>query len=307
MSTVPERQSPGGIGDAAGAMRRFACTQCGACCNRSPEVELSEAAGLADVFVFRLMFRIYRLPRTFAGSSASPGAGARSAEAFYQKKRLLARCAARRSSVKTGQGRDAVEYLQYLTLSALTLDSGLLACSALRGRRCGIHERRPLSCRTVPFHYSRVEAVAGADLDAFVARPGHRCDSSAGAALVIEGGRIVDRDYRAARTAALALVEQDRKWQQAIVRQMRSGARNGLLPGLRDVEANAVHGATTTSMSVAWRIAVEEGLIGPEDCRRLIAAQATVIDRELAGASGAVAARETLVEMRREYRQLLRA
>ena len=45
------------------AERRFACTQCGQCCNRPPEVELGEAAALADVFVLRLLMRIYSLPR----------------------------------------------------------------------------------------------------------------------------------------------------------------------------------------------------------------------------------------------------
>jgi hypothetical protein len=40
---------------------RFACTSCGQCCNRSPEVELSETLDLADAFVFRLMFRPYEL------------------------------------------------------------------------------------------------------------------------------------------------------------------------------------------------------------------------------------------------------
>ena len=43
--------------------RRFSCTQCGKCCNRSPEVQLSEAAALADVFAFSLMFRLYSLPQ----------------------------------------------------------------------------------------------------------------------------------------------------------------------------------------------------------------------------------------------------
>ena len=65
-----------------GDVRRFACTQCGACCNRSPEVELSEAAALADLFVFRLMFRIYERPRAFAGYLACGRSG--SAEAFHE-------------------------------------------------------------------------------------------------------------------------------------------------------------------------------------------------------------------------------
>ena len=41
--------------------RHFACTQCGKCCDRAPEVELGEAAALADVFVWQLLFRLYSL------------------------------------------------------------------------------------------------------------------------------------------------------------------------------------------------------------------------------------------------------
>ena len=69
--------------------RRFACTQCGKCCNRSPEVELSEAAALADVFVFRLMFRLYFLPRRLGDYLRTAGGPAATAEVFYQRKRLL--------------------------------------------------------------------------------------------------------------------------------------------------------------------------------------------------------------------------
>ena len=42
--------------------RHFACTACGKCCTRGPEMELSEATRLADVFITRLMFKLHRLP-----------------------------------------------------------------------------------------------------------------------------------------------------------------------------------------------------------------------------------------------------
>jgi Fe-S-cluster containining protein len=281
--------------------RRFACTSCGACCDRSPEVQLSEAAALADVFVFRLMFRLYALPRTLAGYRASRSEGAESAEAFHESKRLTAAFAARRRFAKRRQGARAVDYAEYLVISALTLDTGAGACTALSGGRCGIYERRPLACRTLPFHYSRPEASAESALETFVGTPGYRCDTTARAPVVLEAGRIVDPRSRQARRDALELCGQDRGWQQAILRRLKSGG--GSLPSLREIEANAAFGATTVSMRIAWEIAAEAGVIGADQCRTLIAAQAAVIDRELEAASCTPSARETLHEMRAEYRQ----
>lgn len=282
---------------------RFACTQCGACCDRSPEMLLSEAAGLADMFVFRLMFRLYALPRTLAGRGASRYPAEGSAGAFHESKRLTAAFAARRHFAKRKEGSRAVEYAEYLVISALTLDTGAGACTALSGGRCTIYERRPLACRTVPFHYSRPEASAERDLEAFVATPGHRCDSTAQAPVVLAGGRIVDPQARRTRRDALELSERDRRWQEAILRRLKTGDVD--LPGLREIEANAAFGATTVSMRVAWQIAAESGVIGADECRSLIAAQAATIERELEAAKCAAGDRETLAEMRAEYRQVL--
>ena len=282
---------------------RFACTSCGACCDRSPEVLLSEAAALADVFVFRLMFRLYELPRTLAGHAASGTAISGTAEAFHESKRLLAAFAARRHIVKRRQGGKAVEFARYLTISALTLDTGAGACSALAAGRCGIYERRPLACRTLPFHYSRPEASAERDLEAFVATAGYGCDTTARAPIVLDAGRIVDPQARRTRRDALELSERDRRWQEAILRRLKTG--NADLPGLREIEANAAFGATTVSMRVAWQIAAESGVIGADECRALIAAQAAVIERELEAAKCAAGDRETHAEMRAEYRQVL--
>ena len=250
--------------------RHFACTQCGACCNRSPEVELSEAAALSDVFVFRLMFRLYHLPRSLSGYLGSAEAAVDSAEMFYETKRLLAAFAARQYSSKRKNGGKAVDYTSSLIISALTLDTGAGACTALSGERCGIYDRRPLACRTLPFHYSRPEAAAERDLEAFVATPGYGCDTTAGAPVVVEAGRIVDCRLRSARGEALALAGQERRWKDAILRELKTGAEGHALPSLREIEANALFGATTTSMRVAWRIAVEAGLIGRASCRERV-------------------------------------
>lgn len=266
---------------------------------------MSEAAALADVFVFRLMFRLYELPRTLAGHLASGGAAAGAGEEYYQSKRLLAAFAARKYATRRRQSGKTFDHMRYLTLSALTLDSGSGACAALSGGRCAIYARRPLACRTVPFHYSRPEASAERVLKAFVGTPGYRCDTGADAPIVLEAGRIVDPEARRARGEAMERAGRDARWSEAILRRLKTGSGDCALPSLREIEANAPFGATTISMRVAWQIAAEAGVIGAQDCRALIAAQAEVIDRELASARCTSGARETLAEMRAEYRSLL--
>ena len=203
-------------------VRRFACTACGKCCNRSPEVELSEAAALADQFVFRLMFRLYSLPRRFTDHHAAGSTQANASAIFYEKKRLLSAFAARKYAVKLRRGGKTVEATNYLTISALSLDTVPGACAALSGPRCSIYERRPLACRTVPFHYSRPAALAVSDLATFVATPGFECDTRDSAAIVIENGRIVHAPTQRLRAEALSVVERDRPWHDAIVREVHA-------------------------------------------------------------------------------------
>jgi len=288
------------------AIERFACTQCGKCCNRPPEVALSEAAALCDAFVFMLMFRLYWLPRVPGDSLEFDTGAANAGAAFYQKKRLLAAFAARKYPTRIWRDGKAVAYTKYLTISALALDTSTGGCSALEAGRCGIYERRPLACRTAPFHYSRVEASAGSDLKAFVETPGFGCDTSDGADVVLEGGRIVDAGTLAARAEAVSIAGRDRRWSEAIVRRMNAGSpAEAALPSLDEVEANASLGATTISMRFAWQIAADCGLMSREECATLIAAQLAAIDRELEAGRCTQEARETLAEMRADYRHVL--
>jgi Fe-S-cluster containining protein len=282
-------------------VQRFACTACGKCCNRSPEVELSEAAGLADVFVFRLMFRFYALPRVLGDYLRDRPTEANASEAFYQKKRLLSANAALKRPLKIRRDGKAVEYVQYLTMSALSVDTRPGTCAALEGTSCAIYERRPYACRTVPFHYSRVEALVESDLKTFVATEGYRCDTGEDAPVVIQSGGIVDESVKQTRAQALALGERDGRWREAIVRRMKTAQPDESVPSLRDIEASASVGAATTSMRVAWQIAADAALISSEEYSSLMAAQLGLIDRELAGGRCAQEARETMLEMRADY------
>lgn len=279
-------------------VRRFACVQCGACCNRSPEVELSEAAALADVFVFRLMFRLYALPRMFDGSRAD------TPKVFYQKKRLLSAHAARVISKKVVRDGKPVDHMQYLMISALALDTRPGACTALQSNRCSIYERRPLTCRTVPFHYARADGLAESDFDKFVRTPGYRCDVGATAPVVLDRGAITDEATLEARSRALSVAEGDRSWKDAIVRGMKH-SRDASLPTQQEIEANAAFGAMTTSMRVGWRIAAEAGLMSEREGRALVETQLATIEREIGRSSASAGDGETLREMEAEYRQAL--
>ena len=287
-------------------MLRFACTQCGKCCNRSPEVELSEAAPLADVFVFRLMFRLYSLPNQLSDFSAESETAHRSA-AFFERKRLLAAFAARKIPVRVRRNGRTADHTKYLMISALALDTSPGVCSALSGTLCGIHERRPLSCRSVPFHYSRGETSAEADLAAFVATPGFQCDTSDAADVVMAAGRIVAPDYADVRARAIALAGSDRAWATAIVRRMKGTPAGTCLPTLEEIEANAQFAATTVSMRVAWQIGADAGLIAPGECERLTELQLQAIGQALADGRCSAVSRQTLMEMQTEYRQELRS
>lgn len=286
-------------------MHRFACTQCGQCCNRPPEVELSEAASLADVFVFRLMFLLYRLPREVGEFRRRRPEAPNAAELFFERKRMLAGYAARKRPVRTRRDGRIFDENEYLIVSALALDTRPGACGALRNGRCAIYPRRPFACRTVPLHYTGVEAAAASDLAEFAATPGYACATGDPAPIVIEGGRIVDPAMRTVRTEALAAAERDGRWKQAIVKRLKAADGELPLPTLLQIEANAPYGATTTSMRAAWQVAVNTGLMAADERQALVSAQLAVIERELALGHGSADARQTLAEMRTEYRDSL--
>ena len=260
--------------------RRFACTRCGQCCNRAPELELGEAAALADVFVLRLMLRIYSLPKTLGDYVSELPREMASAE-FYESKRLLGQFAASSWPARVRRGAAQVDYVQYLSLSVLPLDLGTAACPALDNAECSIYARRPLSCRSVPLHYSRPAAAAARDLDAFTATPGFACATGPEAPLVIAADAIIDPAMLAARAAAAARAEADRPWKLALVKAMKAGRHPGL-PSPREVEAEAAQGVMTTTMDRAWHIAVAAGTMTPEALCAAIEAQRALIDQALA-------------------------
>ncbi|MEO7277141.1 MAG: YkgJ family cysteine cluster protein [Sphingomicrobium sp.] len=274
--------------------RRFACTLCGKCCNRAPEVELSEAAGLVDHFVFRLMFRVYDQP------DFPPTGSANETAVFFERKRQLKAFSARFWPIKSQERRKA--RTRYLVLSALALDGGTGACPALDENRCSIWSDRPLTCRSVPLHYSTPDSALVSRFDAFVTTPGFACDTSDGAPVLIADGAVADAAISSARREAIEQTTIEARWKQAIVAQMRPDQPfSDSLPTRSQVEQHAASHAITVPMAAAWQIAASVGLVDKGAVRDLVGRQLRCIDRELATQRWARSERETLVEMRADY------
>lgn len=267
---------------------------------------LSEAALLADVFVFRLMFRSYGIPRTIR-DGAKVGEQPVQAAAYFERKRLLEAFAVRKSESRHRQEKGGtINRTKFLVLSALPLDSPKGACAALNDRACSIYAKRPVSCRSVPVHYSRLESSVPHDLAEFTARPGYACDTGPEAALLFSDGRIINADIRAARSEALDFAAADRLWHRAILKYMKDDtAETWSLPTMAEIKDNAGVGAITTSMRIAWHIALNEGLISVQAFMELVQKQLDLIERELLLSRSAEEERRTLSDMRTEYRQVL--
>lgn len=257
--------------------RRFACTACGRCCDRGPEMELGESLALADLFLMSMILKAHSLPRNERGEAGrrwwrgletplGPG------PALNEHRRSLEPFAALR---QVDRGRDRQ---LFLTLSAIVEDEQDGRCPALIEGRCGVYERRPQTCRTVPLHYSRPVSTLAAYLDRFVATPGYECETDA-APVVLRGGEILADEVREARAAALRVAEGDRDWKAALVASMGDGAsaRAAGLPTVDDVISNSDKGyASMVPIHVAWRAALGAGLMTREVfsdlCRRQSAA-----------------------------------
>lgn len=283
-------------GDSASRdVRKFACVSCGKCCDRGPEMELGEAAALADVFSLSLIFKIHSLPLNEKSSWARAWWKAQDTPlglrpALEEQARRLKFFAARRHVDRT------TERQVFLTLSAIVDDDGAGRCPALSGNRCGIYERRPLTCRTVPLHYSRPPSTLGVYLDRFVATPGYDCET-ASAPVVLAGAEILADTVRHAREQAVLVARHDRDLKTAIVALMENpqSACDAGLPTFADVLANSDRGyATTAPMLVAWRVALRKGFLDQTTFDNACRGQAALLEAARAKPGCAAAVNENL-------------
>lgn len=266
----------GDVIDETPASRRFACTSCGKCCDRGPEMEIGEAARLADTFILSLIFKVHSLPANDRSKWArewwrSQDTRRSLRHAIDEQRRHLKPFSAKRH-IDHATDRHA-----FLTVSAIAENDGGGRCPAMSGNRCGIYERRPLTCRTVPLHYSRAPSTLTAYLDRFTQTPGYECETVA-APEILADGQILDEGVRKAREEAIVIAKNDQDWKAALTAAMSDpvSARYAGLPTFADVLTNSDRGyATTVPMLSAWEVALRQGLmeraVFDDACRRQIA------------------------------------
>ena len=265
--------------------RYFNCTACGKCCNRSPELELSETLGLAGEFILRLMFRPYELPISISEYAKQLGRKqlSQAEQNIYLEERKLLEASASiiyKSSYKISGS--SIKTNKYIYISAISMDFGNGVCEKLLDNRCSIYEKRPAACKTVPFHFSAVDAALTQNLDRFVANNGFACDISQTATQVLNNGKLVDENIIIERKTARDIMKKDKSWKAAIAAKVQShtiGER--VFPTLAQIDANAKHGATTISILHAWDLAREIRLINVAELNENKALQKELIKAEI--------------------------
>lgn len=275
--------------------RRFACTSCGKCCDLGPEMELSEATALADCFVTSVIFKAHSIPLSERSERAlqwwrEQGSRIPLRAAFQERRRHLAQFASRRRSERHN-GREV-----YLTISAAVDDYGDSGCPALRQGLCSIYERRPLTCRTVPAHYSRQPSVLQSYIDKFIATPGYECNATS-SPVILRGSNIVSPEIRNYRDRAIEVSKADRRWKEHMLSLMddAEAARRIGLPTYETILGNTDRGyATLLPMIVAWRIAEHRGLISPDELKDICGKQLTLMQKEISRSPSAQNLRELL-------------
>lgn len=153
--------------------RHFGCTACGKCCEGWLPLSIAEALAHADRFPLFLLWTPVRPGGKSYDLSAKLGITLK----LKNRKQAAVR----------------VTPLSYVPTG--------MACPALAtDGLCGIHETKPLRCRTMPLSASRVESD---QTDLLLPRPGWACDTSPQAPKVYVDGKILLRDDFAAERAQL--------------------------------------------------------------------------------------------------------
>jgi Fe-S-cluster containining protein len=230
-------------------------------------MELGEATALAGRFITRAIFKVHRLPLHEHSQRAVMWWKNQNSNISVGKSLRERRKHLRLFSVHDGVD-EAKQLSLHLTVSALTVDLDKGRCPALFGTLCSIYTSRPLTCRTVPMHYSRPSSDLGSYLARFVATADYLCNTSPDAPAVLEGDIICDMRIQEARRRAFELVEAERGWKRRLVVLMEDpvSARSAGLPTLANVLHNSEPGsATSVSMIAAWRAAKNLGTLSSRD------------------------------------------
>lgn len=154
--------------------RNFACTACGRCCTGSLPINVAEALQRADTFPLAMSITPMKPSARGHGIVGRIGASV-----TLSKRQTIS-----------------------LVVTPMSFVPNTLPCPQLSDEGlCGIHDDKPLRCRTMPFYpYKDEEAQA----DLLVPRAGWLCDTGSDAPTVYRDRRIVDRtDFDAERSVLI--------------------------------------------------------------------------------------------------------
>jgi len=265
---------------------RFACTACGKCCSTPPETTILEAISLGDVFVAALRYRVSRVLKgerayVVANTHVEPEFADLDRAEYYDATR------AQLERVAVRIGFDATSDV-FITISATAWayprDSKGCPALAADGKACTIHERRPLTCRTVPARYDIPDRLLSRALKKIVDHGrkelAYECDVSDAAPVFIEGDTITDAGYVRDREAALSAIDGERKLHERILNSAR-------LPKPQDIlRASGPHMDISVSFPAVVIEALETGAIDPPAARafseKQIALASAAVKRALA-------------------------
>lgn len=255
----------------------FACTSCGKCCTTPPEMTVTEAIALGDVFVPSLVYKVARAPKEgnevgLRDVFVEPEFAEMDRNAYVD----AVLDTVKRTGVLVGNqpGWDI-----YITITARPwIYPRVGGCPALENKLCKIHDRRPYTCRTVPLSYEVPDAMLVPAFRAVVEKGkslrGYECDTSNAAPTFLKDGKLLDAGYAKDRAAGLAAAEKERPLAERIL-------SSRMLPPLTEI-LKASGGQSTLSVSF-FGAAVEaknEGLIDDAGLKRFCEQQIAILERD---------------------------
>jgi Fe-S-cluster containining protein len=180
----------------------FACTGCGKCCDAPPTFTIAEAMELYRDFVLTI-----RLAGPIINARLPASSPAVAAHRILRTHLLAHGALSFQLDTEDGQTFEATLQIYAGAIRAGNDDP----CPMLRADNlCGIYERRPQRCRTVPFDYWLPEPVAvanGAERLAAALRRDWKCDVSDTAPVVAAQGVFTPGEYGDTYRRALALMD----------------------------------------------------------------------------------------------------
>jgi Fe-S-cluster containining protein len=232
--------------------RHFACTACGKCCNAAPSMSIDEAFDLADIFIMSV--EIHFGQKTVA-------------EDLYE--------IGHRTLDVDGS---PIPAMMNVVVHPLDWSEHTNRCPALVGKLCGIYDRRPATCRTIPFDIQLAAAHVSRSTQwepEFGIRHGYECDWTDAAPLVADARGIVDPTYAAAHAEGRALIRASNDYLDAIPRE----ALQAML------HQSAPRGAPyTTSLLLFMSIAYRKGRLPLARAQAILESQVGLIDLQVAEA-----------------------